>query len=81
MQASHHVLGSLKHLSCIVLGCHLGSGGHLDEKDNDEYIEYSDYENDVEKADEPVSQKIERNSEQKDEQKLFSVLKFGSSVA
>lgn len=70
-------LGSLKQLSGVVLGCHLGCGDHLDENDEDED---SDYENDAEKPVGQVSQEIERGSEQETEQKPFSVLKFGSSV-
>ena len=63
-----------------MLGRHLGWGDHLDEKDEGEDIEDSDYENDAEKPVEPVAQEIERDSEQKGKQKLFSVLKFGSFV-
>ena len=59
----------------------MGSEGHLDDKDEDEYTEDSDYENEAAKIVEPVPQKTESESEQQGEQKLLSVLKFGSSVA
>ena len=48
----------------------MGHGGHLDGEDENGYSEDSDYENEV-----------EGKPEQEGERKLFSVLKFGSSVA
>lgn len=80
MQASRCLFGLLKQLSCVVLGRHLGCRGHLNQKDEDEDTENSDYESDAGKTVEPVSREIERGSEQNGQQKLFSVLKFWSSV-
>lgn len=73
--------GLLGVLNCVVLGRHLGSGGRLDENDENEYIEDSDYEDEPERVDEPVSQDTEANPEGKEEQKLLSVLRVGSSAA
>ena len=53
-----------------MVGRYLGHGAYFDEKDENGYSEDSDYENEVE--DKP---------EQGGERKLFSVLKFGSSIA
>jgi len=73
--------GATELLRCTVSQCHLGHKGHLDGNDEDEYIEDSDYENELESTGEPVSQDIEADAEQKLEQKLLPVLSMGSPVA
>ena len=73
--------GLTEALSCIVSRCYLGREGYLDEKNEDEDVEDSDYEDAAENPDETVPQDVENRSERKGEQKLLSVLEFGSLVA
>ena len=59
---------------------HLGHGGQLEKDEEDEYTEDSDYE------DAPVELPYEQGSEndssnQKQKQRLYPVLKIGSSIA
>lgn len=67
-------------LSKVVLRRHLGLGGGLLDKENeDELTEDSDYESEHEPACGQVSKNI--GSEQREEQRLLPVLGIGSSVA
>jgi hypothetical protein len=81
MHVSPHAPELLQVLSCVVMGRHLGHEGQLYENDEDDYPEDSDYEDGAENLNVQVSQDPSADLEQKAEQKLFSVLKFGSSVA
>ena len=67
-------------LSCVVSRRLLGCEGHLEEKDEDEYTEDSDYEDTAENSTELVPN-VESESKRNGEQKLLSVLGFGSLVA
>ena len=57
----------------------LGLRGHLNKSDEDEYTEDSDYEDETGLTGGPVSGNID--SVQNREQRLYPVLKIGSSVA
>ena len=76
---SHCIPAAAEVLNCAVLRCHPGSGDLLDEDDEDEHAEDSDYENEPEPTDELVSGNV--HSGEKLEQRLFPVLRIGSSVA
>lgn len=73
---SHSVLGATEILSCAVLGHHLGHGVLLNQDHEDENAEDSDYEDEPEPSGQLVSDGIQR-----EEQRLFPVLRIGSSVA
>ena len=77
---SHHITGPARVLSCTVLGCQLGLEGYLDRND-DEYVEDSDYENEPDSTGHSVSQDMEVDSKRKREQKLLPVLSVGSRAA
>ena len=71
--------GAAEKLSCTVLERHWGRGGLLDKDGEGEHAEDSDYEDEPEPAGELASENI--SSKQRQEQRLFPVLKVGSSVA
>jgi hypothetical protein len=76
---SRCILGAAEILSRAVLERRLGHGGFLDEEDEDEHAEDSDYENEPEPMGEPGSENV--SSGQKQEQRLLPVLRVGSSIA
>lgn len=65
----------------VLLERQLGSEGRLDNADEDEYAEDSDYETEPESTGQRVSQNIEVGPEHEGEQKLLSVLRIGSPAA